>query len=103
MRKLTRHAARRTAQRRIRPQHIELTLEWGREIRQADGRVAYHLGYREAAWARSKGVLVSERAVGVTVVVARDGAVLTVLRSPDRRRLVRVGSGRWRPIGGGGR
>lgn len=40
-----------------------------------------------AADARRAGVLVPERAVGLAVVPAADGTVVTVVRSEDRHRL----------------
>lgn len=81
------HAWRRSAQRRVPAEHIELALAWGRPIRQRGGRVVWHLGYREATDARDTGVPIPERAIGVAVVLADDGTVVTVVRSPDRRRL----------------
>ncbi len=81
------HADRRSAQRSVPITHVELALVWGREIRQGNGRTAYHLGRREARAARTTGVGVPERAVGVAVVLARDGTIVTVVRSPDRMRL----------------
>ncbi|MES2638577.1 MAG: hypothetical protein V4850_03820 [Myxococcota bacterium] len=81
------HANRRSAQRSVPIDHIELALQWGHEIRQGGGRIAYHLGRREARDARTTGVGIPERAVGLAVVIARDGTVVTVVRSPDRERL----------------
>ena len=81
------HAKRRSAQRSVPPEHIELALLWGYEIHQAAGRMAYHLGHREAGAALTSGVEVPERAVGLAVIVAADGTIVTVVRSPDRDRL----------------
>lgn len=81
------HAKRRSAQRSVPAERIELALAWGRPIRQRGGRVAWHLGYREAKYARDAGAPIPERAIGVTVVLADDGTVVTVVRSDDRHRL----------------
>lgn len=85
------HAWRRSAQRSVPAEHIELALAWGRPIRQRGGRVAWHLGYREATDARDTGVPIPERAIGVAVVLADDGTVVTVVRSDDRHRLTTHG------------
>lgn len=87
MRNHSRHAAQRTAQRRIPEEYIELVLAWGRPIRQRLGRTAYHLGRREAETARARGIEVPERAVNVAVVQAGDGTLVTAIRSRDRHRL----------------
>ena len=87
MRDYSPHAARRTAQRSVSEQLVEFALAWGRPIHQRHGRTAYHLGRNEAAQARAAGVDVPERALDVTVVVAADGALVTVVRSQDRHRL----------------
>lgn len=81
------HARSRCAQRAIADEHIEIALAWGADVRQRDGRVAYHLGVREASLARAEGFDVPASAVGVAVVVARDGTVVTAVRSDDRQRL----------------
>jgi hypothetical protein len=81
------HARSRCAQRAIADEHIEIVLAWGADVRQRDGRVAYHLGVREASLARAEGVDVPASAVGVAVVIARDGMVVTAVRSHDRQRL----------------
>lgn len=99
MHQLSPHARRRSAQRRVPPDHVQLALDWGRPIRQPGGRVAYHLGHREVADALHAGVTLPERALGVTVVLAGDGAVVTVVRSPDRHRLTTHGR-RARQMGG---
>lgn len=88
---LSPHAWSRCAQRNVPQEHIELALSWGRLIYQREGRVVWHLGTREASQARACGVEVPDRAVGVAVVVAADGTVVTVVRSQDRHRLVLSG------------
>lgn len=87
MPKFSLHAALRSAQRSVPAEVIELALTWGKPIHQPVGRVAWHLGRREAAEARGLGVSLPERAVGVAVILANDGAVVTVVRSDDRHRL----------------
>ena len=94
MRNLSEHARQRCDQRGIDNDHIALALEWGADIDQHDGRTAFHLGRREADLARRQGVLVPESAVGVGVVVAADGTLITAVRSGDRHRLAAHG---WRP------
>lgn len=93
------HARSRCAQRAISDEHIEIVMAWGADVRQHDGRVAYHLGLREASSARAEGFDVPDGAVGVAVVIARDGTVVTAVRSDDRRRLRSHGwqSSRRRP------
>ena len=54
---------------------------------QEDGRVAWHLGWRDAEAARALGATIPDSAVGVAVVVAEDGTVVTAVRSPNRHRL----------------
>lgn len=81
------HARSRRAQRAIADDHIEIVMNWGADVRQREGRVAYHLGKREALRARAEGVDVPRGAVGVAVVIARDGTFVTALRSNDRHRL----------------
>jgi len=93
-----RHARQRRAQRAIADDHIDLALDWGRPIRQRDGRVAWHLGRKEVRRAQSHGIRVPERARGVALVVAADGTVVTAVRSYDRRRLSTAG--RRRRAGG---
>lgn len=85
------HARRRSRQRAIRAEHIALARCWGAEIKQADGRRAFHLGRREAARATAMGHVVPEAAVGVAVVEALDGTLVTAVRSGDRKRLRRKG------------
>lgn len=85
------HALRRGAQRRITDDHIHLALDWGRLIRQPEGRRAFHLGRKEARRARKHGVELPKGALGVTVVLAPEGWIVTVVRSSDRRRLMTYG------------
>lgn len=101
MPKFSPHAWRRRAQRSVAAHHIELALDWGHPIRQRGGRVAWHLGNREVGHARTVGVQIPARAVGVAVVQAEDGTVVTVVRSHNRRRL-RVHGRRLRPRRGPG-
>jgi len=93
---LSPHAWRRSAQRSVSSEYIELALAWGRPIRQRGGRVVWHLGHREATNAHDAGVRIPERAIGIAVVMADDGTVVTVVRSDDRHRLTILGR-RWRP------
>lgn len=85
------HAWSRGAQRSVGEEHIEFVLAWGRPIKQRSGRVAWHLGHREANEAQDAGVRIPDRAVGIAVVVAVDGTIVTVVRSDDRHRLTTCG------------
>lgn len=96
----SRHADQRRAQRSVPDDHIELALLWGRPIRQREGRVAFHLGRREAEAARRAGAEIPERAVGVAVVQATDATLITVVRSHDRHRLSTWGHRQRRRAGG---
>ena len=96
MPKFSPHASRRRAQRSVALHHIELALDWGLPIRQQGGRIAWHLGDQEVGRARTVGVQIPARAVGVTVIQAPDGTVVTVVRSHNRRRL-RIHGLRSRP------
>ena len=82
------HARRRQEQRGITPVAIDAALRWGRRERQLDGREAFHLGRRSVRQARSAGADVGSFE-NVAVVVASDGVIVTVFRSPDTRRLRR--------------
>ena len=86
--RLSPHAARRQRQRGVPPAAIDAALRWGRLERQADGRTAYHLGRRAVRLARASGAELSEFE-NVGVLMAADGVVVTVFRSPDTRRLRR--------------
>lgn len=99
----SRHAAHRAAGRAVREEDILFVITWGQPVVQRHGRVALHLGRREAREARLQGVHVPERAIGVAVVLADDGTVVTVLRSHDRHRLTTYGRHPRprRPAGGG--
>jgi hypothetical protein len=86
MHSLSFHAESRTAQRCITDEQIEFVREWGTPIPQR-GRVAFHLGARELQRALQAGVVAPRRVGGVIVIEARDGTVVTVIRSEDRQRL----------------
>jgi hypothetical protein len=77
-------------QRSIPPAAIEAAFLYGTPIRQPGGRIAWHIGRREAKLARAAGCDLP-RLEGVTVVEAPDGALVTVIRSPDRARLEQHG------------
>lgn len=83
----SKHAEVRSAQRRVSVEHVDLALLWGQQVRQHGGRIAYHLGDREAREALDDGVEIPDEAIGLAVVMADDGTVVTVVRSPDRARL----------------
>ena len=87
--RLTPHAARRQQQRGLGLQALDAALRWGRPVRQAGGRTAFHLGRRGVLAARAAGEVVHAYA-NVTVVVGPDGGVVTVFRSGKTRRLRRA-------------
>lgn len=87
----TSHAQRRTQQRAVSRPAVEACLSWGNPLRQPGGRTAFHLGEREVRLARRQGVDVAPYC-NTAVVVATDGTVITVIRTPDRSRLRRF----WR-------
>jgi hypothetical protein len=87
MLKMSRHARIRAAQRAVREDHIQFTLDWGTQIRQSQGRSAFHLGRKDWLHARRMGVNIPESAKGVVVVSSTDGTLVTVVRSNRRRRL----------------
>lgn len=93
MENFSEHARLRCNKRGIHDDHIALALDWGAVIHQHGGRTAFHLGRREAQFARRHGVIVAQSAVGVGVVVAADGTLITAVRSDDRHRLASHG---WR-------
>ncbi len=90
----TPHAERRSRQRRIPPAVVETVLQWGREIRQPDGRYAYFVGRRDLKRAARSGVDVHE-ALSVAVITKETG-VITVIRTQDVSKLRRFGKP-WRP------
>lgn len=97
MRDSSRHGARRAAQRSVPGEHIEFAVDWGYPIDQPLRRVAYHVGAGEIAAALREGVVAPDGVRGLAVVLAEDGAIVTVIRSPDRRRLSRFRRpARWR-------
>lgn len=80
------HAQTRQQGRAVSDGVIHMVLEWGRAIRQVDGRVAYFVGRTEIARAAKDGVDLAA-ADGVAAVVASDGGIVTVIRTDDVRRL----------------
>lgn len=90
----TAHASRRCAQRAVAPSTVEIVLSHGLPIRQAHGRVAWFLGRRQA---RRAGL--PPQLAGTAAITARDGSVITVIRTKSTRRL-RSGRGqrRRRPL-----
>ncbi len=85
------HATRRLAQRGVPRGAVEAALQWGAIYQQQAGRTAYHLGHRAVRQAAQHGADL-RFAAKTAVVVAKDGTVVTVIRTSDVRRLRR---GRW--------
>ena len=84
----SKHAKRRSQQRSIDDAAIQAALDWGTMIRQYGGSRVYHLGRRDVRRADRQGESL-QRYRGVAVIVSRDGVVITVVRTSDRRRLAR--------------
>ena len=76
---MTRHATERSRTRSIPSAAIEATVAHG-SFRRARGAEIYILGWRDVRRCAEKGIDVS-RFVGVEVVCANDGSVLTVYRN----------------------
>ncbi len=83
---MTEHARRRKEQFRLRQEAIEAALNWGRLVRQEQGRRAYHLGSRAVAAARKEGLRL-DAYENTLVVVGPDEAIITVGRYREPRRL----------------
>lgn len=89
------HATRRKQQRAVSDSQLDLVLDWGRTWRQAGGRTVHFVGRRDVRQASRIGVDL-HRARHVAAVVADDGDIITVIKSPDLRRLRRPGFKPWR-------
>ena len=88
--KFTKHASQRAVERSVTPADIQAALDWGTEIPQGRGRVALTVDRRALKRAKNEKVDIGPHA-GATVVVADDGAFVTVIRSDDVKRLARFG------------
>lgn len=86
---LTDHAARRSRTRSVPTMLVPIVMAYGQSWRQANGRVAYFVGKRQVAEAAARQLDLT-RALHVAVVVAQDGAVLTVVRTSDPKRIKRI-------------
>lgn len=86
--KWTTHALRRCQQRAISKDAVQAAIWFGKKFWAGDGCVAYFLGRKSLRRAGPE-VHVSDRYENVAVVVAPDGAVVTVQHSPRPKR-------RWR-------
>ena len=89
----TKHSKTRQRQRAISDSDLEAVLDWGQRYRQPAGRVVTFLGKRDVQHALARGIDVG-RAQNIAVVVAGDGAIVTVVRSSDVHRLRRWGQRR---------
>ncbi len=86
--RLTGHARRRVAQRGVPRAAVCAAIDWGREVQQRGGRTLFHLGERAVTRAACFGVDLRTY-TNVCVVLAPDGAAVTVFRSTDTRRMRR--------------
>ena len=94
--RLSRHADRRMAQRRISAAAIELALDYGRTV-YTRGAVVHAIGRNEIARWAELGIDLSPHD-GLQVVCSADGAVITVYRDRNFRGLrPGLGRGRHRP------
>ena len=85
----TDHATRRSRTRNVPTNVVPIVMAYGQSWRQADGRVAYFVGKRQVAQAAAHQLDLTH-ALHVAVVVSGDGAVLTVLRTDDPKRIKRI-------------
>jgi hypothetical protein len=88
MKLMTWHAMRRSQQRATSEAAIEATMAYGVEIRQS-GRTAFYLGWRQVRAVARQGVDLLPYE-GTAVVVADDGAIITVIRCSDTRKLRQI-------------
>ena len=82
---MTEHAARRSQQRATCEEAIEATISYGMEYRQP-GRTAFYLGWRQVEAALRHGLNL-QRFERTVVVLADDGAIVTVIRASHTRRI----------------
>lgn len=85
----TDHATRRSRTRNVPTNVVPIVMAYGQSWRQADGRVAYFVGKRQVAQAAQWRIDLAA-VLHVAVVVADDGAVLTVVRTDDPKRIKRI-------------
>ena len=85
---LSQHARQRKQQRAVRGSALEACIAWGQVLLQPCGRTAFHLGHRELELALRQGCDLSAFR-DTAVILAADGTVVTVIRTPDRARLRR--------------
>ncbi len=89
---LTYHANARMRQRAVSQDDVSAVMQYGRTFRQPGGRLVWYVGSRDMKLAARAGVDLSG-AHNVAVILAADGAVVTVVRSADLRRLRRPSFG----------
>jgi hypothetical protein len=82
---MTRHASTRMKLRGIRPEVIELVLEYGRAVF-TRGAIVYAVGHKEVRRYLKDGIDLSE-CDGIHIVCSIDGSVLTVYRNRSFRGL----------------
>lgn len=84
---MSQHALYRAADRAVSDEDIKLTVTWGEEIRQ-EGVTCYFMGEKQASQLAKRGV---QAVKNVAVVVADDtGEVVSVIKTADRRRLLKT-------------
>ena len=84
---MSKQALYRAADRAISPSDIESTIMWGEEIRQ-EGITVYFMGEKQAHELAKRGVEVTKN---MAVLIADDtGAVVSVIKTADRRRLIKT-------------
>ena len=74
---MTNHARRRQQRFALSWTAIAAAMTWGKRVRQAEGRVRFHLGKRGVQRARAKGIRV-EQWIKTTVVMGQDRGIITV-------------------------
>lgn len=80
------HAIQRSASRSIGDEDISTALLYGEEIEQ-EGLTAYFVGEKLALQLADKGIHCTKN---IAVLVATDGAIISVIRTSDRHRLVKT-------------
>lgn len=84
---MSQHALYRAADRAVSSSDIESTIMWGEEIRQ-EGVTVFFMGEKQAKELAKRGIEVTKN---MAVLVADDtGAVISVIKTADRRRLLKT-------------
>lgn len=83
---MTNHAYVRHKQRGLRVDAIRAAIDFGQDIYQRGGSIAYHLSRRAVERAKKLGFDLHPY-LNTVVVTGRDGVIITVYKSPDIKHL----------------